>query len=139
MKKFIIAIAVLTLGVSLHARDDIVYFSIKDAITTEKAKEVLDPNIKLSFGTGTKAKFIVRGVMSNKKTNAFGKSDESACSWALLSALKSFQQRAVREGGTRVVNLRGYYKKHKYDSKTKFQCGAGSIMAGVTLIGDIAK
>lgn len=139
MKKIIIFVAILALSSSLQARDEIVYFPIKNAIDTEKAREVLNPNIKLSFGTGTKAKFILRGIMSNKKTNAFMKSDEQACSWALLSALKSFQERAVREGGTKVVNLRGYYKKNKYDSKTKFQCGAGSVIAGVTLIGDIAK
>lgn len=139
MKKIILAVSILALGSSLQARDDVVYFPIKEAIGTEKAKEVLNPDIKISFGTGTKAKFIIRNIMSNKKTNAFGKSDQAACSWALLSALKSFQERAVREGGTKVVNLRGYYKKKKYDSKTKFQCGAGNIMAGVTLIGDIAK
>lgn len=140
MKKLaIVGVSILALSVSTFARDDVKYFSIKDAINTTKAKEVLDPNIKISFGTGTNAKFIVKGITSNKKTNAFHKSDEQACSWALLSALKSFQERAVREGGTKVVNLVGYYKKRKYDSKTKFQCGAGNIMAGVTLKGDIAK
>lgn len=140
MKKLaIVGISILALSVSSFARDDVKYFSISSAINTEKAKEVLDPSIKISFGSGSHGKFIVRGITSNKKTNAFRKSDEEACSWALLSALKSFQDRAVREGGTKVLNLVGYYKRKKYDSKTKFQCGAGNIMAGVTLKGDIAK
>ena len=139
MRKILAAIAVLALGVSLSARDDVLYFSVADVLNSPKAKEVLNPNIKISFGSGTKGDFLQKGLMSNKKTNAVNKSDQEACEWALLSALKTFQERAVREGGTKVVNLTGYYKKQPFDSKTQFQCGAGSIMAGVTLKGDIAK
>ena len=139
MRKILAAIAVLALGVSLSARDDVLYFSVADVLNSPKAKEVLNPNVKISFGSGTKGDFLQKGLMSNKKTNAVNKSDQEACEWALLSALKTFQERAVREGGTKVVNLTGYYKKQPFDSKTQFQCGAGSIMAGVTLKGDIAK
>lgn len=93
----------------------------------------------LSFGTGTSGDFIVKNITSNKKTNAANKSDEEACTWAFLSAVKAFQDRARKEGGTKVVNLTSYYKKNDFNSKTHFQCGAGNIMAGVTLKGDIAK
>ena len=139
MRKILAAIAVLALGVSLSARDDVLYFSVVDVLNSPKAKEVLNPNVKISFGSGTKGDFLQKGLMSNKKTNTVNKSDQEACEWALLSSLKTFQERAVREGGTKVVNLTGYYKKQPFDSKTQFQCGAGSIMAGVTLKGDIAK
>ena len=135
---------ILTLAVSaifcstLSARDDVLYFSL-DFLNSPKAKEVLNPNIKLSFGSGTKGGIIKSGLMANKKTNAFNKSDKEACQWAFLSAIKTFQERAVQEGGAKVVNLTGYYKKQPFDSKTQFQCGAGALMAGVTLKGDIAK
>lgn len=138
MKKIVGFVIALSFCVSLNARDEFVNFSL-DFLKSQKAQEVLDPSIKISFGSGTKASIIKKGLVSNKKTNAVGKSDQEACEWALLSALKSFQDRARKEGGTKVVNLVSYYKKNVFDSKSKFQCGAGNIMAGVALKGDIAK
>ena len=38
-------------------------------------------------------------IKTNKKTNAFNKSDLEACQWVFLSALKDFKQMAVRAGG----------------------------------------
>ncbi|MGB2553598.1 excinuclease ABC subunit A [Campylobacter sp. MOP51] len=139
MKKIFAGIAVLFLSLNLSARDDVLYFSINEVLKSPKAAEVLNKDIKLSFGSGTKGKILQKGLTSNKKTNAFNKSDKEACEWAFLSAIKTFQERAVKEGGTRVINLTGYYKKQPFDSKTQFQCGAGALMAGVTLKGDIAK
>ena len=139
MKKSLVLAGICALALNLSARDDVHHFSIEEALSSPKAKEVLDPNIKLSFGSGTKGGIIKSGLMANKKTNAFNKSDKEACQWAFLSAIKTFQERAVQEGGAKVVNLTGYYKKQPFDSKTQFQCGAGALMAGVTLKGDIAK
>lgn len=139
MKKVAILFVLAVFSLNLNARDEVLYFSIDEALNSPKAQEILDKNIKLSFGSGTKANFIKQGLTSNKKTNAFNKSDKEACEWAFLSAIKSFQERAVKEGGKRVVNLTGYYKKQPFNSKTQFQCGAGALMAGVTLKGDIAK
>ena len=139
MKKLLVLAGVCALALNLSARDDVHHFSIEEALSSPKAKGVLDPNIKLSFGSGTKGDIIKSGLTANKKTNAFNKSDKEACEWAFLSAVKTFQERAVQEGGSRVVNLTGYYKKQPFDSKTQFQCGAGALMAGVTLKGDIAK
>lgn len=139
MRKFMAFLAICGLCASLSARDDVQYYDIQEALSSAKAQKLLDPNIKLSFGSGTTNGIIVKGLQSNKKTNAFAKKDKDACTHAFLSALISFQQRAIKEGGTRVVNLTGYYKKQPFDSKTQFQCGAGAIMAGVTLRGDIAK
>ena len=139
MKKLLVLAGVCALALNLSARDDVHHFSIEEALSSPKAKGVLDPNIKLSLGSGTNGGNIKSGLTANKKTNAFNKSDKEACEWAFLSAVKTFQERAVKEGGTRVVNLTGYYKKQPFDSKTQFQCGAGALMAGVTLKGDIAK
>lgn len=139
MSRVFITIAVLALGLNLSARDDVLYFSVDEVLNSPKAAEVLNKNIKLSFGSGSKGQILKKGLTANKKTNAFNKSDKEACQWAFLSAVKTFQERAVKEGGTRVINLTGYYKKQPFDSKTQFQCGAGALMAGVTLKGDIAK
>ena len=138
MKRLVSLVAVLAFASTLSARDDVKYHSL-DFLKGPKAKEFLLPNVSISFGTGYTGKVIVKDLTSNKKTNGFNKSDEEACQIALLSALKSFQERAVKEGGTKVVNLTGYYKKQPFNSKTQFQCGSGSLMSGVTLRGDIAK
>ncbi len=57
----------------------------------------------------------------------------------MLTALKAMQERALRDGGTKVINITGYYKKHPFDSKTEYQCGVGNLIVGVTIRADIAK
>lgn len=128
MKKLVLAIFIAFSFTNLSAKDKILYLPISDVLNSKEAKEALDPNIKLSFGSGAKANIIAKNLQANKKTNSVNKSDEEACKWVLLSALKTFQDRAVNEGGTKVVNLTGYFKKQPYDSKDKFQCAVGSIM-----------
>lgn len=74
---------------------------------------------------------------TNKKTNAFNKTDAEACNWAFLSALKSLETRAKKEGGNAVVDIRSNYKGNNTSSATTFQCGAGTFVAGVALIGTV--
>lgn len=125
---------------SVWAKNDVMRFSIQGALNDPRAKEVLDPSIKLYFGKdGGKAKKITQQLSANKKTNGVGKSDEAACNWAFLSAIKTFQERAKREGGSKVVNLSSYYYKNEFISSKEFECGVGNIMVGVTLRGYIAK
>jgi hypothetical protein len=76
---------------------------------------------------------------TNKKTNAFGKTDQFACQWAMLSALLSLHQRAVSLGANAVMNIRSNYKNQEFVSETHFECGAGAVMAGVALKGTIVR
>jgi hypothetical protein len=76
---------------------------------------------------------------SYKKTNAVGKKDKTACQWVFLSAMITFQKRALHEGGDAVVNIHSVYKKNDISSETEFMCGAGTFVAGVTFRGDVAK
>jgi hypothetical protein len=76
---------------------------------------------------------------TNKKTNAFNKSDEKACQWAFFSAIKSLQSRALKEGGNAVIDIKSNYKSREFSSPTEFQCGAGALMAGVALKGIVVK
>lgn len=73
---------------------------------------------------------------TNKKTNAFNKSDLEACNWAFKSAILALHQRAVSIGANAVVNIRSNYKNNVTVSDTEYTCGAGSMVAGVALIGD---
>jgi len=76
---------------------------------------------------------------TNKKTNAFGKTDQFACQWAMLSALLSLHQRAVSLGANAVINIRSNYKNQEFVSETHFECGAGALMAGVAFKGTIVR
>ncbi|MSR09720.1 MAG: excinuclease ATPase subunit [Gammaproteobacteria bacterium] len=123
------------------ARDEMVRFPIAEAISAPEAIAKLNPSIKFFFGD-SQPPAVERsfGVFtSNKKTNAFGKSDKIACDWAFLSAMLSFQDRALQTGGDAVINVKSYYKRNTVSSTTEYECGAGSIMAGVTFQGEVVK
>lgn len=125
---------------SAFARDDAHFLSISQAMQTSDFKERLNPNVKLYFADQIypQPREIKMEVVSNRKTNAFGKSDQAACEWVLLSALLALQERAVLEGGNAVVGITSYYKKNEFVSATEYECHAGAIMAGVALKGRIA-
>jgi len=122
-----------------HARDDHNLYSIEAAMNTSFAKEKLSKGYLFAFGDQAHGNIVANHgeFSSNKKTNAFGKTDEYACQWAFLSAMLSFQDRIAKAGGNAVVNIRSYYKKNEIKSATEFECGNGAIMAGVTFIGDV--
>ncbi len=131
----------LIVSSAAYARDSLIRVSIEEAMTTADAEVKLDAGIKFFFGDQEHPEVVtqVGTYTSNKKTNAFGKSDQRACKWAFLSAMITLQDRAIAEGGNAVVNIRSYYKKHDFSSATEFECGAGAIMAGVTLVGEVVK
>jgi hypothetical protein len=122
-----------------HARDDIGSYSIKDALSLEKAKDRLGNDVKFYFGKQHHGTIAANHgeFKTSKKTNAFKKTDKAACQWAFVSAVLALKNRALREGGNAVVNIRSNYKNHMTTSTTEFRCGAGKIMAGVALIGDV--
>ena len=121
-------LATLVAG-SAIARDDVQTFPIADVLNNPSYASRLagvkfffadqaHPAVAQEFGE----------YQSNKKTNAFNKSDKEACEWAFLSALLSFHQRALAEGGDAVVGIFGYYKKQNFSSTTHFQCSLGGLM-----------
>jgi hypothetical protein len=131
--------ALFFVSVSVNARDDHNRYSIEEAMNISAAKEKLNRGYTFKFGFQPHAPVKTEHgeFTSNKKTNAFSKSDEFACQWAFLSAMLSFQDRISTEGGNAVINIYSYYKKNELRSDTEFECGNGAIMAGVTMIGDV--
>lgn len=124
-----------------QARDDKLMMPISEAMNAPAAQEKLDRSIHYYFGTQKTPKVLEKlgSDASNKKTNAFGKSDEKACQWAFLSAMLSLEQRAKELGANSVINIVSNYKKVVMSSETEYECHAGSIMAGVALKGDFVK
>lgn len=136
----IVALSMLMFCGSAAARDDVLTLPLQDIIGTDKAKTAL-LDIPVYFGDQAHPKVTSNWgtISTNKKTNAFGKSDEEACQWVLLSAIKALQEAAQKRGYDAVVNIRSNYKNNEFNSATEFQCGAGKIIAGVALKGDLVK
>jgi uncharacterized protein YbjQ (UPF0145 family) len=142
--KLIVTFAALALSAlaPAQARDDRNKFPIKAALGKGQAyKEKLESDIALYFGN-QKAPAIAKRLgewTSNKKTNAFNKSDQEACEVAFISAAAALQDRARREGGNAVVNIRSVYKNDNVVSETEYVCGSGAVMAGVALRGTVVS
>lgn len=125
---------------SSFARDDIQTLPVQALLETTKAKQaLLDIPLYFADQSHNTIKTTYGEVITNKKTNAFNKTDREACEWVMLSALKALQERAVREGMNAVVNIQSYYKKREFVSQTEYQCGAGTFIAGVALKGTLVK
>ncbi len=137
----LIAATCLLSASTAMARDTRHMYSIAEALITEAASQRIDKGVGLFFGKQTHPPIAetLGTFTSNKKTNAFNKSDKAACEWAFLSAILALQHRARRQGGDAVVNIRSYYKKENISNQTEYMCGAGAIMAGVTFRGDVVK
>ncbi|WP_049722115.1 hypothetical protein [Gilvimarinus polysaccharolyticus] len=131
---------VLLLGaVQAEARDSKAMRPVSDVL--ERYESKLDSDVALYFGKQSYPAVAKKlgEFPTNKKTNGFNKSDSEACEWVMLSALLSLQERAVREGGDAVVNIRSYYKKNEVSSETEYECHNGAFVAGVALIGEVVK
>ncbi|MEX2489983.1 MAG: excinuclease ATPase subunit [Pseudomonadales bacterium] len=131
----------LVVSLAANARDDHVQFPVSDAMQTSDARNQLTGEVKFFFGDESHPDVATRfgTFTSNKKTNAFMKSEKEACERAFLSAMIQFQQRAMSEGGDAVIGLRSIYRGNNLDSSTDYICGAGNIMAGVTFEGTVVK
>ena len=51
----------------------------------------------------------------------------------------SLRERALQLGGDAVVNVTSNYRNTAFTSETEYMCGAGNVLAGVTLKGDVVK
>lgn len=138
-KKLLVLLSVgLLFSANSFARDTVHHLPIKDVFDMPEAKQKLDPSIKFYFGQSVNGN-IVKTDSTNKKTNAFNKSDEQACRWSMLSALIQMQKRAQQLGVKKISNVVSYYKKQPYKSTSLYECHAGAVMAGVAIKGDFVK
>ncbi|MGO1692878.1 MAG: excinuclease ATPase subunit [Marinobacter sp.] len=143
MKLPVLAAAILALTFSTTAlgRDTKHLLPLEDAMNTPDAQQKLDGSIKFYFADEAHPQITqkIPGVTTNRKTNAFMKSDEEACSWVFLSAMIALQERAQQEGADAVVNITSYYDRQEMASRDDYECHAGAVLAGVALKGDIVK
>lgn len=145
MKKLLITIAVSAAAMAAiapaQARDTKHMLPIADAMAANDARNRLGDTVQFYFGD-QKTPAILERLGSDKtsqKTNSFGKSAQTACNWAFLSAMLRLQERARELGANAVVNIVSNYKNVESSSATEFECHDGAMMTGVALKGEFVK
>lgn len=128
-------------GIS-QARDTALYLPFEKVVQQMQAENKLDGSVKF-YLAGTqprgKVKVVSANAVTNKKTNAFNKTDEAACEWALQSALLTLQEAARKANANAVTNITSYYKKNERRDAATYECHAGAVIAGVALKGDLSR
>ncbi len=116
-----------------YARNDVARHSIQRAIEMNGQKANLR-DMPMYFGPmRAPAGTDLGEITTSNKTSALGKSDAEACFWVFMSALKSLQGAALKRGANAIVNVRSNYEHNEFSSDSEFECGAGTLMAGVAL------
>jgi len=132
------AVVACLLTSQAFARDSIESYPVDAALKAEGGDKV-DRDIPLYFA-GQPHPGVAKSLgefSTNKKTNALGKSDQQACQHVFLSAVLELQGRARKEGGNAVINIKSNYRNVERESATQFTCGAGAVVAGVALKGEV--
>ena len=109
MKRILLSLlASLMLSPAAFARDDVGDYFINEVMSSDAARTALGDDILFFFGDEEHGKVLrdIAEVKTNKKTNAFGKTDEEACHWVFLSAMKQLKSAAIKRGGNAVVRFR---------------------------------
>lgn len=139
----VLACALLALGVTTaaQARDTKLLLPLSAAMSANGAQSRLGDSVKFYFGNQPTPKVLERlgSDQTSQKTNSVGKSPETACNWAFLSAMLRLQQRARELGADAVINIVSNYKNVEMSSDTQFECHDGAIMSGVALKGEFVK
>lgn len=125
---------------SAQAADTVHNFDFKAAVDRAVADGTLDGSVKF-YLKGNKAggKVLEQDIVTNQKTNGFGKSAEKSCDWVLRSALIQLDKAAKARGANAVTNIVSYFKKNEAQSSTTYQCYKGMAVASVALKGDLVK
>lgn len=125
-----------------QARDTALFLPFEKVVAEAIRTGKIDGSVKFYLAGNApagKVSVLSAGAVTNKKTNAFNKSDEEACEWVLQSALISLHQAAKNAGANAVTDIVSFYKRNERKDATTYECHAGAIMAGVALKGDLAK
>lgn len=124
-----------------NGRDIKRYLPIAAAIEAKDLEPKMDGSIKTVFGKETAREGLnpIHNDVALGKVGTRGKSVETACNLAFLSALVELQKRAKQLGANAVVNVVSYYKRVEMSSTTNFECHEGSGYMAVALRGDFVK
>ena len=141
MKKLTLTAALCFGGVvSAQAADTAHNLDFKSAVERAVADGTLDGSVKFYLaGTKSGGKVVQKDAVTNKKTNGFAKSAETACDHVLRSALIQLQNSAKAQGANSVTNIVSYFKSNETKSTTTYQCFKGMAVASVAVKAELVK
>ncbi|WP_458762712.1 excinuclease ATPase [Cupriavidus basilensis] len=149
--RFSLMAGALLAGGSAQAADQLLSMPIDKALATPGAKERVDPSIRLLFGfnklpgaqDGQSFKTVKRMRRPIDNSNSTGgpppPPDDALCATLFVQAVQELQQRATKEGGSAVVNIRSNWKDDETASDSTYVCAKGSAYLGVALKGVVVK
>jgi hypothetical protein len=134
-------VLVALLSQPVCAADQWMYFSVKDALNSQLAKNKLDPGISfyMKGQSHGNVQRVSREYTANKRARKFGKTAEGACQTAFVSALMAFQQRAYKEQCNTAIDLYSVTKDKVFESADQYSCLVGGMMANVAIRGKVAN
>lgn len=145
MKRAILVGALALLGVVSQAHaanEDHIAVALQDVINSPEAKEVgLDGSVRF-YLAGAPTPAVIQRMgddIANKKTNGFGKSNQTSCQHVMLSVLLAFQATAKRKGANAVIDMVSYFKRNESRDPTTFNCYTGFLITSVAMKGTYAK
>lgn len=117
-------------GKNTKGKNDAYLCSASAALNSAEAKEVLNPNIRVSYGNVSGNTLISRQI-----ANAVGKTADETCQRAFLNTVKRFQSTAERKGSN-AVRVISYFDK-KTVGNGEYECHIGTWNSRVVLKGTV--
>jgi len=136
----VLLLAVLP-GLSFAA-DKTVHLAFDHAVQAGIQSGKLDGSVKFYLAGDTPAghlDVVNDYITTHKKTNAFGKSSQTTCDWAMLSALISLQSAAKAAGANAVTDIVSVNGSQEYRDPKNYECRVGFLMSDVDLKAKLAK
>lgn len=145
MKAKVIALTLLAMAIApgiSHAEDTVVNLSFQNTVAAATKAGKLDGSVTFYLAGNQPSghvNVVNDNVTTSKKTNAFGKSSQESCDWALQSALITLQSAAKQAGANAVIDIQSNYNNQPHSDPTNYECHKGFLMSGVALKGKLAK
>ncbi len=117
-------------GKNTKGKNDAYLCSASAALNSAEAKEVLNPNIRVSYGNVSGNTLVSRQI-----ANAVGKTADETCQRAFLNTVKRFQSTAERKGSN-AVRVMSYFDK-KTVGNGEYECHIGTWNSRVVLKGTV--
>ena len=142
MKAITLAVTALLLvaPAAAMAGDKVIHLSFEAGVAAARKAGSIDGSVQFHLaGNGPRGKVVNDNVTVNRKTNAFGKSDEETCNRVLATDLLYLQNEAKQAGANAVVDIVSNYNDTEYRDSQNFECHKGFLMSGVALKAKLAK
>ncbi|WP_420994009.1 excinuclease ATPase [Cupriavidus sp. 30B13] len=149
--RFSLMAGALLAGTGAQAADQLLNQPIDKALASAEARSRVDPSIRLLFGFnrlpdaqgGQSYKTVKRIRRPVDNSSATGGApppgDEELCATTFVQAVQELQQRAMKEGGNAVVDIRSNWKNDETASDSTYVCAKGAAYIGVALKGVVVR